>query len=183
VAGIVSELATNAVTHTESGRSGGRFSVELAWSPGLLRIVVGDQGAPSPPRLVEEAGGTSGRGLLIVDQLSQTWGVAGDPAGRWVWADVPWPGGPPTQVPGSNSSVGGELARLRRAYPGVPAWYGHATRTWWAALPETGIADELISAPSPTALDRMLAGRHIHRPVHDAEHIPAEYWPSARAPQ
>jgi hypothetical protein len=156
VAEIGSELVTNAITHTDSCR---RFDIELAWSMKLLRVVGGDQGGPSFPRLIEEAGGICGRGLLIVDRLSHTWGVAGDPAGRWVWADVPWPAGPPALVPEDNSGVEGGLARLRRAYPGVPHWYGQATSDWWAALPERGDADELTSAPYPFVLSRMLARR------------------------
>lgn len=180
---IVSELATNAVTHTGSRRPGGRFDVELAWSPGLLRVIVGDQGAPSAPRLIEEAGGTSGRGLLIVDRLSRTWGIAGDPAGRWVWADIPWAGGPPVQAPGDRAAAADELARLRRAYAGVPVWYGQATGEWWAALAEAGNAGKpMISAPSPGALDRMLARRGIRPPMPDAAHIPAGARRGARLP-
>ena len=180
---IVSELATNAVTHTGSSRPGGRFDVELAWSPGLLRVIVGDQGAPSAPRLIEEALGTGGRGLLIVDRLSRAWGIAGDPAGRWVWADVPWAGGPPVQAPGDRVAAAEELARLCRAYAGVPVWYGQATGEWWAALAGAGNAGELmISAPSPGALDRMLARRGIRPPMPDAPHVPAGACRAARLP-
>lgn len=169
---IVSELAANAVTHTGSSNRGGRFDVELTWSPGLLRVIVGDQGAMSAPRLIEEALGTGGRGLLIVDRLSRAWGIAGGPAGRWVWADVPWADGPPVQAPSERVTAARELERLRRAYADVMVWYGQATGEWWAALPGAGNAEELISAPSPLTLDRMLTRRGMRRPATGAGHVP-----------
>ena len=171
---IISELAANAVTHTRSSEPGGRFGVELAWFPGLVRVIVGDQGAPSAPRLIEEADGTSGRGLLIVDRLSRAWGIAGDPPGRWVWADIPWVGGPPVDAPGDRVTVASELIRLRRAYAEAPVWYGQATGEWLAVLPGAGNASKLmISAPTPAVLDCLLARGSMRRPAPDTAHIPA----------
>src|SRR5882724_3475105 len=67
---FASELATNAVTHTRSGQPGGRFTVEVTWSPQSARVVVGDQGSHEVP--VSAAGNgnraadlESGRGLLL----------------------------------------------------------------------------------------------------------------------
>lgn len=171
---IVSELAANAVTHTRSRDSGGRFDVELVWFPGLLRVIVGDQGAPFAPRLIEKAGDTGGRGLLIVDRLSRAWGIAGDPVGRWVWADILWSDCPPAPASADGASAADELVRLRRAYAGVSVWYGRASGLWWAAFAGAWHSGELmISAPSPGALDCMLARRNIRIPLPPAPHIPA----------
>src|SRR5579862_5861841 len=38
---FASELASNAITHTRSGRPGGRFTVEVTWTPRTARVVVG----------------------------------------------------------------------------------------------------------------------------------------------
>ena len=43
---LASELCSNAVVHTRSGQAGGRFSVDVEWTPTLARVVVGDQGQP-----------------------------------------------------------------------------------------------------------------------------------------
>lgn len=45
------------------------------------------------------------------------------------------------------------LADLRRWYPRASIWYGHATRQWWASLPDGG----LIEARTPAGLGRLLA--------------------------
>ncbi|MGW4469540.1 ATP-binding protein [Nonomuraea sp. NPDC004354] len=84
---VVSELATNAVRHTNSGRPGGRFVVSLEIVDSTLGLSVQDEGGPRTPRLLPlsptEMGG---RGLALVSGLSVKWGVAGDDHGRTVWA-------------------------------------------------------------------------------------------------
>ncbi|MEU4720720.1 ATP-binding protein [Nonomuraea dietziae] len=84
---IVSELATNAVRHTNSGRPGGRFIVSLEVIGSTLGVAVQDEGGPRSPRLLPlsptEMGG---RGLALVSDLSAKWGVVGDENGRTVWA-------------------------------------------------------------------------------------------------
>ncbi|MFI6818724.1 ATP-binding protein [Nonomuraea sp. NPDC050328] len=84
---IVSELATNAIRHSHSGRPGGRFVVTLEVVGSSLRVEVRDEGGPRRPMLfplcTTEPGG---RGLAIVSELSAKWGVAGDDYGRTVWA-------------------------------------------------------------------------------------------------
>src|SRR5260370_12069123 len=69
---IASELAANAVTHTRSGDPGGRFTVDVTWTPDFARVVAGDQGSDevpgsdaSPPE-EENAYAESGRGLWLV---------------------------------------------------------------------------------------------------------------------
>jgi anti-sigma regulatory factor (Ser/Thr protein kinase) len=89
VIACLSELAANAVLHSDSRRSGGTFTVRIEGCPGAdLRIEVDDDGgpwlAPAPDR-------HSGRGLDIIRVLAADWGIATSPAGRTVWARFKWP--------------------------------------------------------------------------------------------
>ena len=78
---MVSELASNAVRHTEGG-----FAIRVRATPREVRVDITDHGAGSPviraPSLFEPAG----RGLLIVESLSDGWGVVFDQGvGKTVW--------------------------------------------------------------------------------------------------
>jgi anti-sigma regulatory factor (Ser/Thr protein kinase) len=81
---MVSELATNAVKHT-----GGGFEIG-AWSDGTdLRVEVVDADPNVPQVQWVPAGATSGRGLLIVETLSDAWGVsAREGGGKAVWFEL-----------------------------------------------------------------------------------------------
>jgi anti-sigma regulatory factor (Ser/Thr protein kinase) len=46
---LASELCVNAVVHTRSGQASGKFTVDVEWSAGLARVVVGDQGSLEIP--------------------------------------------------------------------------------------------------------------------------------------
>ncbi|MCF6473102.1 ATP-binding protein [Nonomuraea sp. MG754425] len=84
---IVSELATNAIRHSASGRFGGRFLVSVQAHTDRLWLGVLDEGGPSSPRASRPClDGEGGRGLLLVASLSIDWGVWGDEHGRTVWA-------------------------------------------------------------------------------------------------
>ncbi|GAA3646804.1 ATP-binding protein [Streptomyces iranensis] len=83
---IVSELFTNAVRHTSSEDV--RCSLQLIGT--RLRLEVADQGCA---RTVPEARSVSadqegGRGLMLVEAMSEAWGVRPNQggAGRAVWA-------------------------------------------------------------------------------------------------
>ncbi|MFD3731459.1 ATP-binding protein [Streptomyces sp. NPDC058632] len=87
---IVSELATNAVRHTRSGRYGGWFLVAVGFGDDVVRIEVFDAGGDKEPLLrsvnsdVEEGG----RGLLLIAACAKNWGVQDRPHGRCVWAEL-----------------------------------------------------------------------------------------------
>ena len=83
---IVTELVTNAVTHGESD-----FRLQLSRTPGAFRIEVVDegQGTPEPQPLDFEAEG--GRGIMLVDAMSSSWGVESVPGGKLVWAEIATP--------------------------------------------------------------------------------------------
>ncbi|WSL69968.1 ATP-binding protein [Streptomyces sp. NBC_01723] len=86
---IVAELATNAALH---GRVPGR-SFRLALSvipPGTLRIEVTDtRGDRLPVRPRATADAESGYGLLLVEELTDRWGVRCGPVpSKTVWAEL-----------------------------------------------------------------------------------------------
>lgn len=84
-----SELAANAVLHSDSRRPGGTFTVRVESRPGAhVRVEVEDGGGPWTALAPDPA---SGRGLDIVRALAAGWGVTTSPAGRTVWARFNWP--------------------------------------------------------------------------------------------
>ncbi|GGW91424.1 ATP-binding protein [Streptomyces chryseus] len=88
---IVAELAANAVTH---GRVAGRdFELRLVLEAGgLLRVEVTDaraeRGLPAPPPNAPPPDAETGRGLLLVEALAETWGVVDRQVGKTVWATL-----------------------------------------------------------------------------------------------
>jgi anti-sigma regulatory factor (Ser/Thr protein kinase) len=72
---MVSELATNCVRHTTSD-----FTVEIERSAQELRVRVSDQGAGKPILRTPDATDPSGRGLRLVDELADSFGVEYDAA-------------------------------------------------------------------------------------------------------
>ena len=84
----VSELATNAVLHSRSGRPGGRFTVRAMRQAGSVRVEVTDEGGPWGHE--RDGDGQSGRGLLIVGELASRWGRDDGGAGRTVWFEIDW---------------------------------------------------------------------------------------------
>ncbi|MFD8597821.1 ATP-binding protein [Kitasatospora sp. NPDC059646] len=77
----VSELITNAHIHARSNAD-----LVLTWDGSCLYVSVHD-GSPTPPR--PRAAGPdaqSGRGMALVDQLSDDWQVHGDDSGKFVTA-------------------------------------------------------------------------------------------------
>ncbi len=82
---MVSELATNAVKHARS-----RFEVVVHADDRRIRIEVSDTSDSVPQVQWVPAGATSGRGLLIVETLSDGWGVtASEGGGKSVWFEIP----------------------------------------------------------------------------------------------
>jgi anti-sigma regulatory factor (Ser/Thr protein kinase) len=92
---LTSELFTNSVMHSHSGRhlaaerQGSVHILVCHRCPGLARITVIDDGSSSAPT-VRRAGSlcTSGRGLFLVQELSARWGHDGGEHGRAVWFEL-----------------------------------------------------------------------------------------------
>lgn len=80
---VVSELVTNAVVH-----AGTPVTVDADLEGGCLRVSVGD-GSPEVPVLRDvEPTATSGRGLRIVEQLADRWGIDPGDRGKAVWFEL-----------------------------------------------------------------------------------------------
>ncbi len=83
---LCSELVTNAVLHSESGRPGGTVTVVVLGLPGAVRVEVVDNGsARSTPVVKAEAYEPHGHGLFLVEQLADIWGYTRDEMGTTVW--------------------------------------------------------------------------------------------------
>jgi PAS domain S-box-containing protein len=81
---LVSELVTNAVRHTAT-----ELMVRLMVDGGCLRCEVVDGSPVVPtPSLTVQPDATSGRGLMLVDLLSERWGVDDHPTGKVVWFEL-----------------------------------------------------------------------------------------------
>ncbi|MFD0685917.1 hypothetical protein [Actinomadura fibrosa] len=59
------------------------------------------------------------------------------------------------------------VAELRRRFPGVCAWLGEFTGSWWAVFRDRSGRHRLLEAPTPQALGRLLdeAGLRRRAPV------------------
>jgi serine/threonine-protein kinase RsbW len=87
---VLSELFTNAVLHTDSGKPGGLVTVQVArWRYGV-RIAVTDQGSAGLPVIRDPGAGygpeESGHGLFLAAQLAGGLAWHDDPSGRTIAA-------------------------------------------------------------------------------------------------
>jgi len=154
VAIVATELGTNAIRHTASGR-GGWFAVDITWHQPAVRVAVTDCGSPGRPQVIDDPDGERGRGLQVVKGLSTRTGACGDHRGRLVWADVPW-GDAAAAEPASpqdpyEAAIGDGQAALASRFTGVPAWFGRSTLQWWALA-----GGKLLAAPTAQELASML---------------------------
>ncbi|MFI1359276.1 ATP-binding protein [Streptomyces sp. NPDC020898] len=85
---MVSELMTNAVTHGRvPGTSGRQVRMAIEKTGDVIRVEVRDTQNDRQPRLCEAGQGTGGRGLVLVDALSDAWGVSPEGIGKTVWVE------------------------------------------------------------------------------------------------
>ncbi|MEV6949009.1 SpoIIE family protein phosphatase [Streptomyces sp. NPDC051172] len=81
---VVSELVTNALVHTH-----GQVRLDLTLLDNRLRVSVADA---SPRTPVKPTGigweATGGRGILLVEAMSETWGTVPASGGKQVWAEL-----------------------------------------------------------------------------------------------
>jgi anti-sigma regulatory factor (Ser/Thr protein kinase) len=87
---LVSELATNAVVHTASGRDG-TFAVAVRQHANQVRVEVWDAGADTAPVVRSpDQEREHGNGLGLVESIAARWGYIGDGDGRVVWFELEW---------------------------------------------------------------------------------------------
>jgi anti-sigma regulatory factor (Ser/Thr protein kinase) len=111
---VVSELATNAVLHARS-----EFTVRVAVDEaGGLRLEVADRSRRRLQPRSHSAAATTGRGLGIVGELAQAWGVADDEHGKSVWVVLRDVQARQVLAPGGGAASG--AGRRRRSRPTGP---------------------------------------------------------------
>ena len=82
---LVSELVTNSIEHAQCVS----VTVLLMYAAGVLRLEVRDQDtARVPVQKCPEPSDVDGRGLVIVQALSDRWGVRVTSTGKAVWCEV-----------------------------------------------------------------------------------------------
>ncbi|RCG32484.1 ATP-binding protein [Sphaerisporangium album] len=115
---LVSELVTNSVTHSDS-RDGGLVTLALSECEGSIHVEVLDAGSEGEPQVREDPYGDGGRGLFLVDAISERWGMYRDGAGRVVWFAVRFKGlGPASsQGPEPTSSKGSRSGSFEGSEP------------------------------------------------------------------
>jgi anti-sigma regulatory factor (Ser/Thr protein kinase) len=92
---MVSELATNSIRHGGSG-----FRLCIATTRKGIRVEVTDRAGGEPTMRFPAPDEPHGRGLQIVDMLSDSWGVERPgPSGKTVWFTIGGDGG------GASSAV------------------------------------------------------------------------------
>lgn len=112
---MMSELATNAIVHAATG-----FEVSIERSADWLRISVTDVGGGAPELKSPASSDPHGRGLQIVKELSDEWGMIDneDGSGKTVWCAVRLDRtGPPGSVPTSTSEEARGRPDRRRDRP------------------------------------------------------------------
>jgi anti-sigma regulatory factor (Ser/Thr protein kinase) len=88
---VVSELATNALAHAQTP-----FVVTLSRTDGLVVVTIHDASSEVPVRGAPDVTDMSGRGLMIVELVSEAWGTSTDADGsKSVWASFASTAGQP----------------------------------------------------------------------------------------
>jgi anti-sigma regulatory factor (Ser/Thr protein kinase) len=81
---LASELVSNAVLHARTD-----LAVRCMLASSCVRVEVSDGNSRRPVAGLTPLDATSGRGLGLVQALSDNWGIEGTPEGKLVWFEVP----------------------------------------------------------------------------------------------
>ena len=94
---LLSELLTNVLVHTDADAL---LTAEVAGEPGerRIRVEVTDHGDDLPHKRRPGEMASSGRGLVLIELLADTWGVAPRGAGKSIWYELYEPT-PPADAP------------------------------------------------------------------------------------
>jgi anti-sigma regulatory factor (Ser/Thr protein kinase) len=106
---VLTELLSNAILHA-APLNGCTLRVTWALTEGWVEVAVSDGGSTTQPRAQHPPpSATGGRGLAIVENLSQCWGVNRGEQGTTVWAVVAAPPGATAAAdpPGSVAAAPG----------------------------------------------------------------------------
>lgn len=81
---LTSELISNAYLHART-----EVDLRLVMAPECVRVEVHDGNSRHPVAAATPADATSGRGLLLLQALAQSWGVDGTADGKTIWFELP----------------------------------------------------------------------------------------------
>ena len=150
------ELVTNAVRHSGAG-PGARLGLDLSVTEGTVRIEVRDPGPGFDPALATPTDRqVGGRGLFLVEQVADRWGLARENGGFLVWAEL-WTEGRTRhrRVPPRMLTVGAD------AVPSPVQPIPSASET--AALSDAALKDELnLLADEERAVSGRRRELHLH---------------------
>jgi serine/threonine-protein kinase RsbW len=83
---LTSELVANALNH---GPAGGLITLQISHVDGTFEVAVSDQGLEQPVLNHAPPTAESGRGVMLVDMLADSWGIRPlDGGGKSVWFTV-----------------------------------------------------------------------------------------------
>jgi anti-sigma regulatory factor (Ser/Thr protein kinase) len=81
---VVSELVTNALVHTH-----GEVRLDLTLTSDRLRVAVTDSSPRAPAKpVIADWDATGGRGILLVEAVSASWGSVPVSGGKQVWSEI-----------------------------------------------------------------------------------------------
>jgi anti-sigma regulatory factor (Ser/Thr protein kinase) len=89
---LISELVINAVLH-----AGTDSELVLRCRPGVLRVEVSDGSSAVPVRRPYSPSSPTGRGLLILEDLADSWGIEVGDGSKTVWFELQVPAGGPAE--------------------------------------------------------------------------------------
>ncbi|HEU4513657.1 MAG TPA: ATP-binding protein [Nocardioidaceae bacterium] len=161
---LVSEIVTNALVH-----AGTYIDVAFTFVSGGLRVEVTD-GSPHAPtvRGYGPSAGT-GRGLMLLEQMVDDWGVVPDEPGKTVWFQIAAGGGPSERSEGPLRAQPRAAQALDVQLLDVPlllheAWRQHAEsllREYLLATLDEDSADDPIIAHAQASDAIALLAEHI----------------------
>jgi anti-sigma regulatory factor (Ser/Thr protein kinase) len=85
---LTSEVVSNVILHAGPHGRGSEVVVGLNQTADRVRVEVGDSHARFPILGDGAVDKLSGRGLLLLDALADSWGVTPDGSGKVVWFEV-----------------------------------------------------------------------------------------------
>jgi anti-sigma regulatory factor (Ser/Thr protein kinase) len=122
---MTSELATNCVRHAHSD-----FELAIHRSREEIRVEVSDHGRGQPVMRSPAPREQSGRGLRIVQELAEDWGITPSPNGKVVWFSLPartQTGERKSRSTASREQAPGQSHQSDRSHAADPGSHGAAS--------------------------------------------------------
>jgi hypothetical protein len=129
---MTSELATNCVRHAHTD-----FELEVDYGS-EIRVEVRDTGPGHPVRRAPEPPEPSGRGLLIVEAMADSWGVVPRASGKTVWFTLT--SGADADADGAGTGARARVRRRRAARSRIAGRAAGRRRCSRSRVPELSAA-------------------------------------------